>query len=290
MIAFGTSIAEPEAYHRYSRPGIRLAAEADSEVYAFAAVASICRSYNLLLDAAAKRDDLEALVVVHPHTEIVDPQFCAKVREAMCDPEVGVVGCAGASGVRSIAWWEGAVTAAPIVQRYPEFGGGDLPAFDWAQPAAPPAEVDTVAGLLLVLSPWVVRNVRFDEALRMNHGYDLDFCRQVRTGGRKAVVADLRVVNHQSVELVKDLNLWIEAHMQLAEKWDARPADWKQRARRAEAEREAARAVTHANSLAAGARIAALERVVSEVTDSRSWRATRPLRELNRLRQRRRTA
>jgi hypothetical protein len=140
-----------------------------------------------------------------------------------------------------------------------------------------------------VLSPWVVRNVRFDEALRMNHGYDLDFCRQVSRGGRKAVVADLRVVHHQSVELVKDLNLWIEAHMQLAEKWDGGPADWKQRARRAEAEREAARAVTHANSLAAGARIAALERVVAKVTDSRSWRATRPLRELNRLRRRRRS-
>ena len=31
------------------------------------------RTYNLVLDAAAERDDLEALVLVHPHTEIVDP-------------------------------------------------------------------------------------------------------------------------------------------------------------------------------------------------------------------------
>jgi hypothetical protein len=288
MIAFSTSIAEPEAYRRYSEPGIRAVAEADSEVYAFAGVASICRSYNLLLDAAAERDDLEALVIVHPHTEIVDPGLCAKVRAALSDPDVGVVGCAGASGVRSIAWWEGAVTAAPMLQRYPEYGGGELPAFAWADPGAPPAEVDAVAGFLLVLSPWVVRNVRFDEALRMNHGYDLDFCLQVRERGRRITVADLRVVRHESVELVKDLNLWVEAHMQVAEKWDTEPADWKQRARRAEAEREAARATAHANALAAEARIAVLERAVAEVTGSSSWRATEPLRRLNQLRQARR--
>jgi hypothetical protein len=289
MIAFGISIGEPEAYRRYSEPGIRAAAEPDSEVFAFAGVASICRSYNLLLDAAAGRDDLEALVVVHPHTELADPDLCAKVRAVLADPEVGVIGCAGASGVHSIAWWEGAVTAAPVRQRYPEYGGGELPAFGWADPAPPPAQVDAVAGFLLVLAPWVVRNVRFDEALRMNHGYDLDFSFKVRAAGRKVVVADLRAVRHESVELVKDLNLWMEAHMQVAEKWDSEPADWKPRARRAEAEREAARAIAHANTLASEARISALERAVAEVTESPSWRATRPLRRLNQLRRARRS-
>ena len=222
MIAFGTSIAEPGAYEQYAQPGIRAAAEPDSEIYAFAGVASICRSYNLLLETATRRDDLEALVIVHPHAEIADPRFCAKVREALAAPGVGVVGCAGAAGVRSLAWWDGAVTAAPVVQRYPEYGGGELPAYAWAAPAAPPAEVEAVAGFLLVLSPWVVRNVRFDEALRLSHGYDVDFCRQVRAAGRRVAVADLAVVHHESVELVDDLNVWIEAHMQLAEKWDDR--------------------------------------------------------------------
>ena len=287
MIAFGTSIAEPEAYERYSGPGIRSAAEPDSEVYPYAGVASICRSYNLLLETAAKRDDLEALVIVHPHTEITDPRFCTKVRAALADPAVGVVGCAGATGVRSLAWWEGAVTAAPVVQRYPEYGGGELEALAWAEPAAPPAEVDAVAGFLLVLSPWVVRNVHFDEGLRLNHGYDVDFCRQVRGAGRSVTVADLGVTYHQSVELVDDVNVWIEAHMLLADKWDTQDADWKTRARRAEAEREAARAVTHAHSLANEARIAVLERAVEEVTGSRSWRATEPLRRVNQWRRRR---
>jgi hypothetical protein len=96
MIAFGTSITSPEAYRRYAEPGIRRAAEPNSEVYAFAASGSIFRSYNLLLDTAAARDDLEALVLVHQDAEIVDADFCDKVRRALRDPDVGVVGCVGA--------------------------------------------------------------------------------------------------------------------------------------------------------------------------------------------------
>ena len=53
------------------------------------------------------------------------------------------------------------------------------------QRGPPPAEVDTLDGQLLVLSPWAVRNVRFDESLLLGHGYDLDFCLQVRAAGRK---------------------------------------------------------------------------------------------------------
>ena len=78
MIAFGCAITSGEAYRRFAEPGVRRAAEPDSEVYAYAAVQPIARTYNLILDAAAQRDDLEALVLVHPHTEIVDPRFCAE--------------------------------------------------------------------------------------------------------------------------------------------------------------------------------------------------------------------
>ena len=35
-------------------------------------------------------------------------------------------------------------------------------------------------GFVIALSPWVVRNIRFDESLGQLHGYDLDFCLQVR--------------------------------------------------------------------------------------------------------------
>jgi Glycosyltransferase like family len=285
MIAFGTTITEPDAYRRYAEPGIRRAAEDDSEVFAFAAVGSVPRSYNLLLDTGAAYDDLEALVIVHPHAEIADPGFCARVREALSDPDVAVVGCVGATGVRSIAWWEGAVAAAPIVHSYVEKGGGELPGFRWAHPDAPLGEVETVAGFLLVLSPWAVRNLRFDESLKLNYGYDFDYCIRARQAGRKVVAADLRTIYHHSLDLIGDLDLWIEAHIQLAEKWDEGEPDedaWRRRARRAEASREAARALVYSNMLIADAMVAKRERDLTEATESLSWRITAPLRALNR--------
>ena len=57
----------------------------------------------------------------------------------------------------------GTVVSAPVIHHYEEHGGGELPAFSWTQREPPPAEVEAVDGQLLVLSPWVVRNLRFDE-------------------------------------------------------------------------------------------------------------------------------
>jgi hypothetical protein len=291
VIAFGASIQGAEAYRRYAEPGVRLAAEPDSEVYAFASVEPLARTYNLILDAAAAREDLEALALVHSHTEISDPEFCAKVRKALRDPDVAVVGCAGAVGVRGIAWWEGKVVSGELVQRYEELGGGQFPAYSWTPRERPPADVEAVDGQLLVLSPWAVRNLRFDESLILNYGFDLDFCLQARAAGKRVVVADLRAMFHRSVELVNDLDVWIAAHIQVAEKWDSTlhgsvdgEAGWKRRARRAEADREAQRAIAFSTSLKLDARVLELERELEEKTGSLSWRLTAPLRAVNRWR------
>jgi Glycosyltransferase like family len=292
MIAFATAIQEPEPYRRYARPGIELAAEPDSVVYAFSAVGSMPRGSNLLLEAAAARDDLEALVVVQPETEIADPGFCGKVRAALAEEEVAVAGALGATGVRSIAWWDGAISAAPTVHRYGDFGGGELRGFPWKPAEAPLGEVDAVDGFLLVLSPWAVRNVRFDESLVLGHGYDVDYCLQVRSAGRKVVTADLRTIRHRGLELVEEHEAWVEAHIRAAEKWDGRvpglgrewDGDWKSRARRAEAEREAVRTRAYSNNARRDVRIRALEHTFEEATGTVAWRATAPLREANRLR------
>ncbi len=288
MIAFGAAMDDPEAYRRYAMPGIERAIEPDSEVYAFAASGLVCRDYNLVLDAAAGREDLEALVLVEQDIELADPDFCAKVRAALGEPDVGVVGSAGATGVSGIAWWDGSVSAAPAVHLYNEHGSGELPAFSWLRAAAAPAEVDTLDGSLLVLSPWAVNNVRFDEALRLGYGFDLDFCLQVRAAGRRVMTADLRTIRHRPLDLVRkpEHKAWIEAHIGVAEKWDGQlagtaPGDWKQRARRAEAEREAARTVAYSSASDLDAQILPLERALAEVTDSAAWRLTRPLREFN---------
>jgi Glycosyltransferase like family len=295
MIAFGCSITSPETYERCAGPGIRLAAEPSSEILAHAAAGSIFRSYNLLMERASAFDDLEALVLVHQDAEIIDRNFVPKLRETLEDPDVGVVGCVGAIGVRSIAWWEGSVTWASFTHRYGELGGGELPAFSWNGEKLPPyahtGEVDTVDGFVLGLSPWVVRNVRFDESLGQLHGYDLDFCLQVRHAGRKVMTQDFKVVHHHSLDLVSEPETWIEAHMRVAEKWDGKiegigqgGGDWKQRARRGEAEAAAARAGAVTAQLKAEAHARQQEREIAIMRESIGWRLTGPLRRANALR------
>lgn len=288
MIAFGVSITKTDVYSRCAEPGIRRVAEPDSAILAYNAPGSIFRSYNLLLDKAAELDDLEALVLLHQDAELVDDDFCAKVRRALRDDRVAVAGCVGAVDVRSIAWWEGSPTWASFTHRYEENGGGEVESLTWMPDAMPPyahtGEVDTVDGFVLVLSPWTVRNLRFDESLGQFHGYDFDFCVQARAAGRKVVTVDFRVVHHHSLELVDDLETWKEAHMRVAEKWDGRmgnvgsaAGDWKQRARRAEADAAAARLEYYSLLLKHEAQM-------KEITRSLSWRITAPLRFLNVLR------
>lgn len=299
MIAFGISVAEGEAYRSYSQPGVELAKEPDSQVYVFAAVGQVSRTYNLLLDTAARHEDLEALVLVHSHTQIADPDFCGKVRRALSDPDVAVVGAVGATGVRTIAWWEGAISCGPVTQRYQEYGGGELPAFSWKERVPAPREVDAVDGLLMVLSPWAVRSLRFDESLALGHGFDIDYCLQARAAGRKVVTADLELVHHQSLELLEDDFVWMEAHIHFSEKWQGRmpgdapgheeptDEDWKQRARRAEAEREVARSIAYGSALSSDARVLVLEREMRWTTNTLSWRITEPLRRINHWRRER---
>ena len=154
----------------------------------------------------------------------------------------------------------------------------------WAPPYARLGEVDTLDGFLIVLSPWAVENLRFDEDLGQFHGYDFDFCLQVRAAGRKAVTADFRAIHHHALEPFDDPEPWIAAHVRLAEKWEDRipgvgtgPGTWEERALRAEAERDVARVIDHAtrstSGLAPGARAA-----LDEMRGKRVVAHHRPLR------------
>jgi hypothetical protein len=300
VIAFGCAITKRDDYREYAEPGIRLVAEPDSEVFAFESAGTIFRNYNLLINQVADRDDVEALVLLHQDAEIVDPDFCEKIREALQDPEVALVGCAGAIGVRSIAWWEGAVTWASFTHRYKELGGGEVAGLTWDRDKIPSharlGEVDMLDGFVMAMSPWALRNLRFDESLGQPlHGYDFDVCMQAHAAGRKVVTADFRVIHHHSLDLISEVEGWIEAHMRLAKKWEEQilqpqggEIDWEHRARRAEAEREAARAFASVAEVLGNARAKELQRQLSEVTESASWRLTAPMRGLARLFRRRR--
>jgi hypothetical protein len=289
MIAFGCSVTDPEVYERCAEPGLRLAAEPDSEILARGSTGSVFRSYNMLMDQAKGLDDLEALVLIHQDAEIIDPDFCRKIREALSDPDVAIVGCAGAIGVRSIAWWDGSVTWASFTHRYEELGGGEVPALAWTPEETPTyaetGEVETVDGFVLGLTPWALKELRFDESLgQAIHGYDFDLCLQAREKGKKVVTADLKVIHHHDLKLIRDVGNWIEAHIKVAEKWDGRmplvgkegdPTDWKARARRAEAQASAERMIALSARLYRDARIEQLQGKLTEQREKSEAEAAR---------------
>lgn len=315
MIVFGCAVTEPEIFERCAGPGIELAREPDSEVVVLASTGSLFRNYNILLDRVRALEEVEALVLLHQDTEIVDLDFCDKVREALSHPETALVGCVGSVGARSIAWWEGSVTWASFTHRYPEheFGGGDFPGFTWDfenRPAyAQTGEVDALDGFLLALSPWAVQHLEADESLGKFHGYDFDLCMQARVAGKKLRTADLRVIHHHSLELIGAPEEWIAGHMRVAEKWDGQlprvgeeGGDFRHRARHAEADAGSLRnkvvavglqAQAHARELQAEidslrAQVDDLTAHVAVVEKSPSWRLTAPLRRLKALITRRR--
>lgn len=297
MIAFGCAITDEQQFHRFAEPGIELASEPDSELLAQLSPNSLFRNYNLLLDRAKNLEGLEALVLVHQDAEIVDPDFCRKVREAIEDRDVAIVGCAGSIGVRSIAWWEGTVTWASFLHKFDDYGGGEIPAVTWDS-SDPPAyahtgEVDTLDGFVLALTPWAIEHLRFDESLGLGvslHGYDIDICLQARSAGKKVVTADLKVIHHHSLDLIGDLEGWMAAHVAVAEKWqhmlspheDTRE-QWRYRALRAEAEVEASRMMGAAAEYIRQAEVDGLRKELDAIQNSLSWRLTAPLRRLKEL-------
>jgi hypothetical protein len=279
MIVYACAVSDGNVFARCAEPGIRRVTDGaeDAEMLAQPSAGTIFRNYNLLCEQVAGRDDLEALVLLHQDVEIADPDLSAGVRRAIADPDVAIAGCAGAVGVRSLAWWEGSVTWASVTQRYEEFGGGEVPGISWREDSPPPytgtGEVDVVDGCLMVLSPWAVRTLRFDESIGQAHGYDVDICLQARAAGKKVVTENLRVVHHHSLELLTEPEEWIQAYIALGQKWDELPD-----AGRAEAEASAYRLRMGYAQLQRDAALAALDRNQR----STSWRLTRPVRALGR--------
>ncbi len=196
MIAFGCSITEPEPYLRATRnrasasPPSRIRSSSRSPRWERSG-----RSYNLLLDAAAAHDDLEALVLVHPaHRDR---------RSGRAARSSGGVRRSGGRGGR-MRWRDrGALDrlvggrsqrAAHVIHRYLEHGGGELPAFSWTERSQAsgrgrhrrrvPARAVAMGGAQSSLRRGPV----------FGHGFELDYLPAGRAAGRKVMIADLPVI------------------------------------------------------------------------------------------------
>lgn len=218
MIAFGCATTNEEEYLAYAAPSVERAAEPDSLTMRRHGHGSIHEPYNEMLDEASGHEELEAVVLLHQDLTIEDESFLAKIRAVLAaSEEVAVIGVAGAREVRGLAWWEGESYGAARSPRLVP-GGSHL---QYSQGAF---EVESVDGLLLVLSAWAARELRFDQELAGPlDGYDMDLCLQARARGGRVVVADLDVSHHVEYDGFFDRRRWIEAAVALQRKWELDP-------------------------------------------------------------------
>ncbi|MCW3013519.1 MAG: strF [Solirubrobacterales bacterium] len=183
---FASCVGTPETYRACALPGLRTVAEPDSLIIeATADRGSIFTAYDEILAAVAAIDDVEALVLLHEDVELLDPRFCATVRARLADERVAVIGAIGATGVTSLAWWEGQGAGHVVESRGTiDFGRHPCP-------------VDTVDGLLMVLSPWAIATLRYGDGHPAGfHGYDAELCFAARAAGREVWVQPLALIHH----------------------------------------------------------------------------------------------
>jgi 2-polyprenyl-3-methyl-5-hydroxy-6-metoxy-1,4-benzoquinol methylase len=187
MIAYAACVGDPEKFRRICLPGVRRVVGPDDLLIEAEHERSIFAAYNEVLDAVRGRDDLEALVLLHEDTEVTDPLFRDLVRRHLAEPDVAIVGVVGARGVSGLSWWEAQCFGRVVETRGTiDFGGGTH-------------DVDTVDGLVMALSPWAVRNLRFDDrAYAGFDAYDADICAQARAAGKRVVVTELPVAHRHT--------------------------------------------------------------------------------------------
>lgn len=215
MIAFGCAIADEPTYESFAMAGISRVAEPDSIVLERREVTSIFAAYNEMIDELARLPDVEALVLQHQDTEILDLQFGAKLRRRLHEPDVAVIGVVGGRGIPGIAWWD-AVQAFGSIST-PRFGGVGAEMVV----SAGAHDVDAVDGLILILSPLALRELRFDEGLCPGfHGYDADICLQARARGMRVIVDEIACAHHAQQNFT-NRDAFVRAHVEFARKWEA---------------------------------------------------------------------
>lgn len=144
---------------------------------------SIAVAYNRILDSLAG-DRLDAVVLLHTDLEITDSQFERKIETVLLDPQVALIGVAGARNVGGLAWWE-----------YETVGHQTTDGLGVLDFGVREGDVEALEGSLLVFSPWAIQNLRFDEQYPGFHGYD-EIAMQASRAGKRVVVADIDTYHH----------------------------------------------------------------------------------------------
>jgi GT2 family glycosyltransferase len=221
MIVFGTAISDWTTYEEIGLLSIERVTEPDSLVLTRVGHNSIQRPYNEMMEEAVAQPDLEALVLLHQDLELTDDSLLRRIRPLFDDPRVGLVGLLGGRDLKPHLTWStgsrfGTARVPGIIDRFHSTGS---------------FEVEGVDGALLAIAPWVVRYIRFGEALTGSfHGYDADFSHRVRAAGGRVVCNDVPCIHHmgRSASWKDDSEVAIRSAKALSSAWDAelQPREW----------------------------------------------------------------
>ncbi len=217
MIVFGTCVGFPDRLQKIAVPGVLFSMNGEGYRY----LTPRSNGHNIfpvmqgIIEEARRQDDVEALVLMHDDLEIRDLHFAQKIREIFAsDPDVAIIGCIGTSGpFSSLNWWEGERKRGHIVDN-------GLGLHDWGFGGDNACEVDTVDGMLLILSPWAVQHLTLAgcgyDGL---HGYAEELCAQARHEGKGVIVTPLEVHHHSKGGVTGDRSSYDRAGENFQKRW-----------------------------------------------------------------------
>ena len=187
MFAFITPTRRRDVYDRIALPSIRSVAEPDSIVLCRVGDGWMQTRANAMLQELRAVEGLEGAIFLHDDMQLTALALLDILRAEFADPDVAIIGVIGSRGATRLPWWDVEETFGTI--EVPVLGGDGF----WrGRHPTGRHEVHNIDGCLVVLSPWAVRNLLFDEAFGPHyHGWDADLCAQARAVGRKVIVTDL---------------------------------------------------------------------------------------------------
>lgn len=211
MIAFATCVGHPEKLAKHATPGLLASMrEPFSHMLQVSNGKDLYPIYEGFIRAAHEQY-AEALVLMHDDLEFRDPELATKIRFALKDPSVAIAGCIGSRGAKSLRWWEGERRG--YVEDTP-YGVHDF-GFDGEESC----NVDTLDGMFLILSPWVLSRLSLRGCGEGFHGYAEELCYAARMAGKRVIVSRINAFHHTAGGITGDLGAWHRAEANFAERW-----------------------------------------------------------------------
>ncbi len=211
VIAFLVAVADRARFDAIAGPSIERVRETDSIVVTVDGAGGAPQlALNVALDELATMPDLEAVVMCTRTFGSSTWTPAAIVRRAFADAAVALAGPVGSQGVAGLAWWEGTGIGR---------AGTPHTLGDVIHGVAPAGAVDALDGIVLCMSPWAVRVLRFAPELAADfHGYDTDLCFQARHHAKRVEVVELDVF-HDHRPIFDDTDGWVRNELRFQQRW-----------------------------------------------------------------------